>query len=78
MNLEYKKRLFARWLVGGKIEQLSDKEFSVSREDMNITLSGESTLLHLIKEGESKKIYKFLSKNPYFQGKVLIVLKSTI
>ena len=56
----------------------SDSYSNVSGISGNSGISRFSTFFHLIDEGESKKIYKFITQNPYLKRYTVIVLKSTI
>ena len=88
---DFKTKILSRWVCSGnimlkQIEQSLDCQnnnvmhtIHVERDGMTEAITTHfSTLFHLIDEGESKKIYKLITNNPYLQRYTVIVLKSTI
>lgn len=76
--LQFKKKLYARWLCDGEIS-IDSSILHIKRDHIEELFNTKhATLFHLIDEGESKKIYKLITTNPYLTRYTVIVLKSTI
>jgi phosphoribosyl-ATP pyrophosphohydrolase len=89
MSDTFKLKIYTRWLCKGKISLISPNQISIKVPLIPISPNSEgeerftctnlmTTFVHLIDEGESKKIYRFITNNPYLQRYTIIVLKSTI
>jgi hypothetical protein len=78
-SADLKKRLFSRWLANGQMDML-EGHLIVRRDSVQIEVpfADNYPLLKLVAEGESKRVFKILSHNSYYNGQVVIVLKSTI
>lgn len=72
-----KAKIYVRWLISGTVVK-SPGMITITKNNRRIELLIESPLLILKAEGESKKLYNFISVNPYLLKYAIIVLKSTI
>ncbi|QKF93872.1 phosphoribosyl-ATP pyrophosphatase [Fadolivirus algeromassiliense] len=77
MPQDYKEKLFVKWWVNGDMK-VNNNEIQFNKKGMLITVPYTTPLLKLYTEGESKKMYKFITNNPYFKNTAVIILKSTI
>ena len=77
MPNKYKKKLFARWLLDGSI-YVKNKIIKIERNEIIYEIPNEKSLLLLVSEGESKKVFRFLTDNSYLKHLAVIILKSTI
>ncbi|CAF1968439.1 unnamed protein product [Rotaria magnacalcarata] len=71
-----KCKLFIKWYVNNNPLEIDHRRNIVKTGDYELPAVG--TLLRLVTEGESKKVYKDISGNPYTMNLAFIVLKSTI
>jgi thymidylate kinase len=71
-----KRKLYIKWYVNNSPLKLDEKQNIVKIGDYEIPAT--ETLLKLVTEGESKKVYQDISGNPYTKNLAFIILKSTI
>eukprot|EP00826_Nyctotherus_ovalis_P052046 TRINITY_DN6554_c0_g1_i13.p1 TRINITY_DN6554_c0_g1~~TRINITY_DN6554_c0_g1_i13.p1 ORF type:complete len:1230 (-),score=383.40 TRINITY_DN6554_c0_g1_i13:120-3809(-) len=75
--LEFKKKLFARWLVHDNLPVVEKDTVTYSKENIKISVKRQ-VYFKLYTEGESKKLYKVITSSAYLTPVVIIILKSTI
>lgn len=80
-RLEYfKRRMIARYLInkGLEVDDQGDERVVTIGGEFIIKFPRSYPLLKLRIEGESKKVFEFVTNNPYLKKSVFIVLKRTI
>lgn len=70
------KKLYVRWCINNYSIDIDQKTNLLHIGDYSIPITG--LILKLIIEGESKKVYKDVSGNPFTTSLAFIILKSTI
>jgi broad-specificity NMP kinase len=71
-----KKKLYIRWYLNNNSFEIDQQRNILKIGEYQLTITG--TIFRLITEGESKKIYRDISGNPFTKTLVFIILKSTI
>lgn len=75
-------KIKARWLINGTVTPAGEgKEDQVIVEREGVRVQIETNALpplQLIREGESKRVYRIITKNPYLKDLAVIMLKPTI
>jgi broad-specificity NMP kinase len=71
-----KRKLYIRWYINKNSFEIDQQKHILKIGDYELPITG--TIFQLIIEGESKKVYKDISENPFTKNLVIIVLKSTI
>jgi len=76
-NIEFKRKLIARWLIKYGVFTKSKDAFTYEKDGLLVTLPAK-LYFHLFTEGESKKIFQIITNSQYLSPLVIIILKSTI
>ena len=71
-----KRKLYIKWYVNNNSFEIDQQKHVLIIGDYEIKIT--ETIFQLINEGESKKIYRDITGNPFTTNLVFIVLKSTI
>lgn len=71
-----KKKLFIRWYINNNSSEIDQEKNILKIGEHELSITGP--IFQLITEGESKKIYRDISGNPFTKTLVFIILKSTI
>jgi broad-specificity NMP kinase len=71
-----KQKLYIRWYLNNNSSEIDQERNILKIGDYELPITG--TILQLVTEGESKKIYKDISGNPFTKNLAFIILKSTI
>ena len=74
------KKIWVRWFLSNSINKYVENrtKYSLCYLDIQVILNLDTPILIPYIQGESKKIYKIISKFDYFDNQVLITLKPTI
>jgi len=76
-NLEFKKKLFARWLINNNPPIIDENKITYKKEDIKVDIKRQA-YFEFFTEGESKKLFKVITNSSYLKPLVIIILKSTI
>ncbi|CAF1468962.1 unnamed protein product [Rotaria sp. Silwood1] len=71
-----KRKLYIRWYINNNSLEINPERNILQVGEYELPITG--TILRLVTEGESKKVYKDISGNPFTKTLAFIILKSTI